>query len=90
MLDPSAEEHVENEIARQRVIDGVLASHSGRPASQVREELAARLEDAGMTGLPESWLTSVAADLSLGHVYVVSRRTRAVVVEDADHEVPQE
>jgi hypothetical protein len=74
--DPGAmavqERHQVN-AERQDVIDSVLRSHGGRPASQILPVLYRALVANGLSPEPESWLRAVATELAHGHVYLVSQ-----------------
>jgi hypothetical protein len=66
------EEPTERYAEQQQVIDDILASHAGRPVPVVRDALRAEFRAHGLTCPPLTWLSAVAAEINLGHVYVTS------------------
>jgi hypothetical protein len=67
---------------QQQLIDGVLASHAGHPVPLVIEALRASFRASGLACPPPTWLAAVAAEVSLGHDYVVSTTTPSPVNQE--------
>jgi hypothetical protein len=68
----SGSDEIEQYAKQQQLIDAILTTHAGCPGPLVVDVLRATFRAHGLPCPPDTWLSAVAADVSIGHVYVVS------------------
>lgn len=83
-LDPEThrqhDQAMAHEAAIQQAINVVLAKHPGHDVQAIMEMLRESMAAHGVPQPPYDWLNAVAAEISLGHRYVVGTQS----VHDAE------
>jgi phage-related baseplate assembly protein len=74
--DPEPTQPADRNDDLQRIIDQLARTGKGRPVADLLADLEARLQEAGLRPMPDSWLQAVAESAAAGNPYVLSKETR--------------
>lgn len=75
--DEAADLRRKQDAQRQRAILDILPGSKGLPVEQVKRDLEQALAAREVALQPEPWMSAVASDAALGHIYVVSEQAMA-------------
>jgi hypothetical protein len=73
----------------QRAIVDAVDTGKGQPVATVKRELVRALKSRGVSPKPEAWLNAVAAEATLGNIYVVDEQAVAATARALRHSDPQ-